>query len=107
VNTARYNVRLRLLLGAAVVCLCLAIYLPAEARATGFHDFYRHFVHPWGSVAMSWCILALCVLALVTTWPALRVGGWPHRMAASIIWVAPLLILVHYSAWLLQQWIAR
>ena len=107
VNTAPYNVRLRLVIAAVAVCLCLVIYLPAEARATSFHDFYRHFVHPWGSVALSWCLLALCVVALAVTWPLLRAGPWLHRIEASVIWLIPLLILTRYFVWLAQQWTAR
>ena len=91
--------------GASVVLL-LFIYLPAEAHATSFRDFYRHFVHPWGSIGLSWCILALCVLALALTWPLVRAGSFWHRIAAIGIWIIPLLILSRYSMWLVHQWTA-
>jgi len=91
--------------GGCVISL-LAIYLPAEAHATAFHDFYRHFVHPWGSVLLSWCILVLCALALALAWPALRTGSALQRLCAIGISIIPLLILSRYSAWLVHQWTA-
>ena len=84
----------------------VAIYLPAEAHATGFHDFYRHFAHPWGSVALSWCILSLCVLALALAWSPLLTGSALQRISAIGIWIIPLLILSRYSVWLVHQWTA-
>jgi hypothetical protein len=107
VNTAKYNARLRMLIGAVAVCLCLAIYVPAAAKATSFHDFYRHFVHPWGSVAMSWWVIILCVIALAITWPLLRGRSWLHRIGASAIWIIPLFILTRYVIWLAHQWMAQ
>jgi hypothetical protein len=104
VSATTYNVRLRLLIAAAAVFLSLGIYVSAEARATSFHDFYRHFAHPWGSVVLSWCILALSVIALVITSPLLRAGPMLHRVAASAVWIVPLLILTRYFVWLAHQW---
>jgi len=53
-------------LAVAVLCAITAIafYLPAEAKATAFHDFYRHFVHPWGNVVVTILILACCAIAV-------------------------------------------
>jgi hypothetical protein len=95
-----------LLIAGAAVALSLLIYLPAEAHATSFHDFYRHFVHPWGSVGMSWCLLALCVVALAITWPLLRSGSLLPRVGAAALWIIPLLILSRYFVWLVHQWAA-
>ena len=97
------NARLRLLIAAAAVLLLLGIYLPAEAGAKGFHDFYGPFAHPWGSFGLSWCVLALCVIALVATGPLLRGGSWLRRIAAVAISIFPLLILARYVVWLAQQ----
>ncbi len=84
----------------------VVIYLPAEAHATAFDDFYRHFVHPWGNMALSWCVVGLCVLALALAWSPLRTGSSLQRICAIGIWIVPLLILSRYSAWLVHQWTA-
>ena len=96
--------RWRLLLAAVAVIVSVAIYLPAEAHATAFHDFYRHFAHPWGSVAASWCVLGLCVLALALTWPLVRAGSFWQRGLGIGVWIIPLLILSRYLVWLVHQW---
>jgi hypothetical protein len=103
VNAAAYNSRSRLLIGAVAVCLCLGIYIPAGAKATSFHDYYNHFVHPWGSVAVTWSMLILCVVALAATWPLFRGRSWLHRIGAATIWIIPLFILTHYFVWLAHQ----
>jgi hypothetical protein len=107
VSTAAHNARSRLLIAVVAVLLSLAIYLPAEARATSFHDFYRHFVHPFGSIVLSWCILGLCVIALSASWPLLLGGSWLRRITVFGVSIVPLLILARYFVWLVHQWTAR
>jgi hypothetical protein len=105
-SATAYNVRWRLLIAVTAVLIASAIYLPAEAEAAGFHDFYRAFVHPWGRAALSWCILGLCVIALSATWPLLRFGSWIERVGAVAVWIVPVFIISHYLAWLVHQWAA-
>jgi hypothetical protein len=95
-----------LLIAGALVIVSLAVYGPAEAHATAFHDFYRHFVHPWGSVTISWCVFVLCLLAIAVPWPVVRNGSLWQRAVAIGIWIIPLLILSRYFVWIVHQWAA-
>ena len=59
----------RLVIGASSCGAALLLYVPAEATATAFHDYYRHLVQPWGRVLVSTAILSRDHLA---PW---RLGG--------------------------------
>jgi hypothetical protein len=106
VKTIVYSALWRLLTAGIAVIASLALYLPSDAHANAFHDFYGHLVHPWGSVAASWCILGLCIIALSLTGSVLHVGSWAQRFSAVCVSVFPLIILSRYLVWLMHQWTA-
>src|SRR5689334_6241379 len=91
-------------------CCCLAtlfLYVPAEAKATAFHDFYRHFVHPWGNALVSGAIFVFSVAACASVVPVLRGGSGVQRLMASIVIACPLFIVARFLVWAGHQWIAQ
>ena len=106
-NGAVYKLGLRLTVGAVCSLLALVLYVPAEAKATAFHDFYRHFVHPWGHALTAIFILAFCVGAGAAVAPVLRRGSPRQRLAGSIVVGCPVLILARFLVWVGHQWTAQ
>jgi hypothetical protein len=106
-NAIQYKLGPRLAVGASCSLLALLLYVPAEARATAFHDFYRHFVHPWGHALTAFSILAFCVAAVVIVGPVLRRGSYFQRLAALIVVGCPVLILARFLVWVGHQWSAQ
>ena len=100
------SIRLRFGIVLACVVVAVLLYLPAEARATAFHGFYRHFIHPWESTSITVIILALCVASVVAALPVVRRGSMLQRIGITIVLLAPLLIVARFLFWVLHQWTA-
>lgn len=98
------NIRLRLGVVLAFVIGAVLLYLPAETRATVFHDFYRHFIHPWESTGTTVFILGLCVASVVAAIPVFRRGSTPQRIGVVVILLAPLFIVARFLFWVVHQW---
>ena len=97
----------RLAVGFACGIAALLLYAPAEAAGTAFHDFYRHFSHPWGEVLNSVAILTFSVAACVSVFPVLRRGSAMLRFLALIVIASPVLILTRFLLWAGYQWSAQ
>jgi hypothetical protein len=95
-NAVPYRLGRRLAVGASCSFLALLLYVPAEARATPFHDFYWHFVHPWGHALTAIFILGFCVAAVVIVAPVLRRGSYLQRLAGTIVVACPVLVLTRF-----------
>ena len=95
-----------------MVALCCAIvavllYLHAEAKATGFHDFYRHFIHPWESTSATLLTLVVCVVSIVVAGPAFRYGSMFQRVGMGFILLLPAFIIAGFLFWIVHQWSAK
>jgi len=101
------NSRLRLALGVCCCVTALCLYIPAEAAATAFHDFYRHFVHPWGNVLTTGAIFVFSIAACASVFPVLRRGSTVQRIVATIVIASPVLILTRFLVWAGSQWSAQ
>jgi hypothetical protein len=103
-NAQAPNIRLRfgVVLGCAIAAVLL--YLPAEAKATAFHDFHRHFIHPWESTSAMLVILVLCAASPVAAVPVFRRGSTLQRFGVAVILIAPLLIVARFLFWVVHQW---
>jgi hypothetical protein len=99
---------IRVRFGVALICAFVAVlvYLPAEAKATAFHDFYRHFIHPWGSTSTTVVILLFSVASLVAAIPVLRRGSSLQRIGVTVVLLAPLLIVARFLFWVVHQFTA-
>ena len=106
-NAAAHKLGLRLTVAAACSFLALLLYVPAEAKATAFHDFYRHFVHPWGHALTAIFILAFCVGAGAAVAPVLRRGSPLQRLVGLVVVGCPALILARFLVWVGHQWSAQ
>lgn len=97
---------IRLRLGVVLACVVGAVllYLPAEARATAFHDFYRHFIHPWESTSTTLFILGLCVASIVAAIPVFPRGSTLQRVGVAVLVLAPLFIVTRFLVWVAHQW---
>src|SRR5262249_14594171 len=98
---------LRLAVGVFCCVAALILYVPAEAAATSPHDFYRHFVHPWGNVLVSATILIFSVAACASVLAVMRNGSAAQRLLASIVIGCQVLILARFLVWIGHQLIAR
>ena len=98
------NIRLRLGVVLACVVGAVLLYLPAEAKATAFHDFYRHFIHPWESTSTTVFILALCIASVVAAIPVFRRGCTLQRISIAVVLLAPLFIVARFLFWVVHQW---
>jgi hypothetical protein len=101
------NPHLRLVVGVCCCVTALFLYVPAEAAATAFHDFYRHFVHPWGNVLTTAAIFVFSIAACASVFPVLRRGSAVQRLVASIVVACPVLILTRFLVWAGCQWSAQ
>jgi len=98
------NIALRF--GVVLCCavLAVALYLPAEAKAVAFHDFYDSFIHPWGNTILTLIILALCVTSCVTVVAVLRCGSILQRIGVVFVLLLPAFIVGRFLFWIVQQW---
>ncbi len=98
------NIRLRF--GVVVGCVggAVFIYLPAEGGATAFHDFYRHFAHPWENTSITVVMLALCAAAVVAAIPVFRRGSTFRRTGVAVMLLAPMFIVARFLFWIVHQW---
>ena len=106
-SAVAHNHGLRLVVGCCCCLAALVVYVPAEAGATSFHNFYHHFVHPWGNVLVSAVILIFSVAACVSVLPVVRSASALQRLLASIVVGCQALILARFLVWVGHQWIER
>ena len=97
---------IRLRLGVVLACAVVAVllYLPAETRATAFHDFYRHFIHPWDSASITLLILCLCAASVVAAIPVFQRGSMLQRLGVAVLLLPPLFIVARFLFWVSRQW---
>jgi hypothetical protein len=98
------NIRWRFGIAVSCAVAALVLYLPTEARATAFHDFYNHFIHPWEDRSARVIILALCAASTVTAIPVLQRGSALQRIGVAVALIAPLFIIGRFLYWVVHQW---
>lgn len=102
-----YSIRLEFAVAASSAIAALLLYLPREAKATAFHDFYRHFVHLWGNVVSTALILVPCVLGVAASASVVRRGSNLQRVGAALVAACPVIILARFLLWVAHQWTAQ
>jgi len=98
------NIRLRFGFALGCVVAAVLLYLSAEAKATAFHDFYRHSIHPWESTSTTLVILALCAASVIASIPVFRRGSMLQRIGVTVVLLAPLFIVARFLFWIVHQW---
>jgi hypothetical protein len=84
--------------------LAVALYLPAEAKATAYHSYYHSAIHPWESTLLTLIILALCVTSGVTAVAVLRRGSMLQCIGVVFVLLLPTFIVGRFLFWIAHQW---
>ena len=99
--TADKEPKMRLALAAVCFAALGLLYFHAMAGAAAFGT-YDAFARPWRSIGSDLLMFALSGACLVLLSAFVRRGSMLQRTAAILLAVLPLVVISHFSLWLLK-----